>query len=307
MKEQPQQQNKKGYTGNNVSSLSSTVDKKDSNNTNKMLVTTKKRILNFIACPTKKSTSVFANLLEFFTHEWNLSLKDLFGAEWGVFVALGFHLHEKPSHVAFHYKRIMKALERNRIAYLGKEMHDQWQDVLLEEAKRQDQYEERGKLKKKRKERKLLKLQRDLQRKQQQQERQQQHQEPHHDGNNDHASSRVECNYLPPNSKLNTNKNNKHEHGESSNDTLGAINNSKSHKIMRDSITPLLPRIIDNEDNFGNFNDDSISINKILPLSEQRSFRQHQQQRSGNFFKSLFKSSSNRLANMAHLDMDLET
>ena len=189
MKEQPQQQNKKGYTGNNVSSLSSTVDKKDSNNTNKMLVTTKKRILNFIACPTKKSTSVFANLLEFFTHEWNLSLKDLFGAEWGVFVALGFHLHEKPSHVAFHYKRIMKALERNRITYLGKEIHYQWLNVLLEETKRQDQYKERGHLKKNRKERKLLKLQQDLQQKQQQQERQQQHQKQHHAGKNDHASS----------------------------------------------------------------------------------------------------------------------
>mmetsp|Transcript_12725 Transcript_12725/g.15500 ORF Transcript_12725/g.15500 Transcript_12725/m.15500 type:complete len:135 (-) Transcript_12725:808-1212(-) len=75
MKEQPQRRNKKGYTGNNVSSSSSTVDKKDSNNTNEMSVTTKKRILNSIARPTKKSTSVFANL-DFFTHGWNLTLKD---------------------------------------------------------------------------------------------------------------------------------------------------------------------------------------------------------------------------------------
>ena len=71
----------------------------------------------------------------------------------------------------------MKALERNTIAYLGKEMHDKWQVVLVEETKRHDLHEEKRKRKKKRKERKLLKLQRDLQRKQQQKERQQHQQE----------------------------------------------------------------------------------------------------------------------------------
>jgi len=35
--------------------------------------------------PTKKHGTIFASLLEFFTHEWSLSIKSLFAAEWGVF------------------------------------------------------------------------------------------------------------------------------------------------------------------------------------------------------------------------------
>lgn len=36
--------------------------------------------------PTKDSSSMFASLLEFFAHDWSLSLKTVFAAEWGVFV-----------------------------------------------------------------------------------------------------------------------------------------------------------------------------------------------------------------------------
>lgn len=35
--------------------------------------------------PSKASRSMFASLLEFFAHDWSLSLKTLFAAEWGVF------------------------------------------------------------------------------------------------------------------------------------------------------------------------------------------------------------------------------
>ena len=62
--------------------------------------TTTNRIQSFVR-PTKKSSNMFASLLEFFTQEWDISLKHLFKAEWGVFAALQFRLHAKPSQGAF--------------------------------------------------------------------------------------------------------------------------------------------------------------------------------------------------------------
>jgi hypothetical protein len=62
--------------------------------------------------PTKKSSTMFASLLEFFTQEWDISLKHLFAAEWGVFAALQFRLSAQPSQVSFHFKRLLKSLVR---------------------------------------------------------------------------------------------------------------------------------------------------------------------------------------------------
>jgi hypothetical protein len=62
--------------------------------------------------PTEKSSTMFASLLEVFTQEWEISLKHLYAAEWGVFAALQFRLHAKPSQVAFHFKRLLKSLVR---------------------------------------------------------------------------------------------------------------------------------------------------------------------------------------------------
>jgi len=111
----------------------------------------------------KKDGDVFASLLEFFTHEWSLSLKTLFAAEFGVFAALGFKLQATPSQVAFHFKKIMKALEWNPMNYLGEEMYDMWQECLSEEAIRENQKDRRHKERQRRKEEKFLKLQRELQ------------------------------------------------------------------------------------------------------------------------------------------------
>jgi hypothetical protein len=61
---------------------------------------------------TEKSSTMFASLLEVFTQEWEISLKHLYAAEWGVFAALQFRLHAKPSQVAFHFKRLLKSLVR---------------------------------------------------------------------------------------------------------------------------------------------------------------------------------------------------
>jgi len=114
--------------------------------------------------PAQKSGKVFASLLEFFTQQWSLSLKHLFAAEWGVFAALQFRLHAKPSQVAFHFKRLLKALDRNPRTYLGPQMYSYWQDALSEEEFLRIHRETRREARRERKDRKnLLQLQIELQ------------------------------------------------------------------------------------------------------------------------------------------------
>jgi len=116
-----------------------------------------KGILSLIR-PTNQSQNIFASLLEFFTHEWELTLGDLFAAEWGVFVALGFKLTTTPSQVAFHFRRLMKVLGWKTRAYLGPEMFDQWQTSLTDEESRRKDREKRKELRRNKQERNLLQL-----------------------------------------------------------------------------------------------------------------------------------------------------
>ncbi len=111
----------------------------------------------------RKEKEFFASLFVFFTHEWQLSLKDIFAAEWGVFAALEFRLEVEPSQVTFHFKRLMKALEMSPLDYLGPEMYDQWQDALTSEAERKRERAERKEKRRRQREKKILKLQRELQ------------------------------------------------------------------------------------------------------------------------------------------------
>jgi hypothetical protein len=117
-----------------------------------------KRGLQSLIRPTKTSSTIFASLLEFFTHDWSLSLKHIFSAEWGVFAALGFRLHATPSQVEFHFRRLLKTLGWNALAYLGPEMYTQWQDCLEDEERRQNERVKRRDRRRENKERKLLKL-----------------------------------------------------------------------------------------------------------------------------------------------------
>lgn len=117
--------------------------------------------LHSLVKPTKASSSMFASLLEFFAHDWSLSLKTVFAAEWGVFVALNFNLHFTPSQVAFHFKRMMKTLGWSPLSYLGPDMYSQWQESLADEARRRAEHEARKEARRERKERKLLRLQRE--------------------------------------------------------------------------------------------------------------------------------------------------
>jgi hypothetical protein len=68
----------------------------------------KQNIIESFVKPSKKSTKIFESLVVLFTHDWSLSLKELFAAEWIVFTALGFSLKARPSEVAFHFRRLLR-------------------------------------------------------------------------------------------------------------------------------------------------------------------------------------------------------
>jgi hypothetical protein len=108
--------------------------------------------------PNKKSGKIFESLIVFFTHDWSLSLKQLYAAEWIVFTSLGFNLTAKPSEVAFHFKRLLKTLEWNPRSYLGNEMYLQWLDALADEARQNEKKKLKRKRRIERNERKLTEL-----------------------------------------------------------------------------------------------------------------------------------------------------
>ena len=139
------------------------ADNTNSNETSKSNMTMNKaRIKSFIR-PTKKSSTMFASLLEFFTQDWQLSLQHLFAAEWGVFAALQFRLHATPSQVAFHFKRLLKAMDWNPRTYLGAEMYGYWQQELArEEYLRQERKARQEARHQKKEQEKLLQLKREL-------------------------------------------------------------------------------------------------------------------------------------------------
>lgn len=112
--------------------------------------------------PNKKSGKIFDSLINFFTHDWSLSMKQIAAAEWIVFSALGFVLTAKPSEVAFHFKRLLSVLEWNPRSYLGLEMYKSWQESLLDEKIQTERRKARRERRIERNERRLLKLQRKL-------------------------------------------------------------------------------------------------------------------------------------------------
>ena len=115
-------------------------------------------MLCLTTCFSHPTFRTVASLLYFFTQDWSLSLKNLFDAEWAVFVALGFSLHASPSQVAYHFKRMMKTLEWNQLDYLGTTMFKQWQETLADEEERRAKRERRREARRKRKEEQLLNL-----------------------------------------------------------------------------------------------------------------------------------------------------
>ena len=80
--------------------------------------------------------------------------------------ALGFRLHVPPKDLAIHFKRLMKAVEKEPLHYLGPEFYNEWQDCLIEDDMRRLKNEAREREKQEKKERKLIKLERKLKKQQ---------------------------------------------------------------------------------------------------------------------------------------------
>lgn len=111
---------------------------------------------------TSSSNNSLSLLIEFLATSWKLNPKELFEAEFGCFVALEFKTHASPSQVAFHFRRLMRSLEKDSARYLGHEMWSQWQEALKNDAIRENRREARRRKKKERSERKILRLERKL-------------------------------------------------------------------------------------------------------------------------------------------------
>ena len=61
----------------------------------------------------------FKNLISFFDRIWQVSSKDLFSAEFGVFVKLKFKLHVGVNDVFEHFRRLLVCVGKTPQEYLG--------------------------------------------------------------------------------------------------------------------------------------------------------------------------------------------
>ena len=61
-------------------------------------------------------------LMSFVDREWEVSRKEVFEAEFGAFVQLGFMLHLPPQHVFIVYSKLLKLIHRSSRVYLGDAM-----------------------------------------------------------------------------------------------------------------------------------------------------------------------------------------
>mmetsp|Transcript_33880 Transcript_33880/g.82150 ORF Transcript_33880/g.82150 Transcript_33880/m.82150 type:complete len:718 (+) Transcript_33880:922-3075(+) len=143
--------------------LATDQEDKSDNKTSSIIPATKR--IQSLYRSTKKSNNTFSLLLEFFTQEWEISLKHLFSAEWGVFAALQFRLHVKPSQVAFHFKRLLKSLGWNPRRYLGGDMFSFWQMALTHEEYLRQERQVRLEIRQQKEKEKLMQLQREMGRK----------------------------------------------------------------------------------------------------------------------------------------------
>lgn len=82
--------------------------------------------------------SMLNALLTFFDREWDLPKKQVFEAEFGAFVHLGFTMHIPFPHVYLMYSRLLKLLNQTSKHYLGETMNDIYvQDIIAQERLRQ--------------------------------------------------------------------------------------------------------------------------------------------------------------------------
>eukprot|EP01036_Dinobryon_divergens_P025959 gene25959-34559_t len=73
-------------------------------------------------------------MFAFFDRDWDLPKKEVFDAEFGAYVHLGFSLHLPYTHVFYVYSRLLKLVHDSSKHYLGDEMHESYlQDIIGQE------------------------------------------------------------------------------------------------------------------------------------------------------------------------------
>lgn len=91
----------------------------------------------------QKYHKTLEQLLEYFDQEWDLSKKQIFEAEFGAYVYLGFLLHAPYQHLYLMYSRLLTLLNKSSRRYLGEDMQDVFmQDILCLERTKQSQLQQ---------------------------------------------------------------------------------------------------------------------------------------------------------------------
>lgn len=78
-------------------------------------------------------------LLQFFDREWNLPKRQIFDAEFGAFVLLGFSMHLPYKHIYLSFTRLLKLISQTSKQYLGERMNEVYvNDILCMERRTAD-------------------------------------------------------------------------------------------------------------------------------------------------------------------------
>ena len=105
----------------------------------------------FNECLTPKFHQRLYSMLDFVDKDWKISKKEVFDAEFGAFVHLGFTLLVPHQHVALVCSRLLKLVYKTTKLYLGDDLMEVYtQDILVHErAKEYERKQENMKSKKK--------------------------------------------------------------------------------------------------------------------------------------------------------------
>jgi hypothetical protein len=77
------------------------------------------------SCPERKER--YNKLLEFFDDEWDITKRQVFEAEFGAYMHLGFSLHFPSEHIRIVYTRLLKLVNKTSKQYLGNELNQTYE------------------------------------------------------------------------------------------------------------------------------------------------------------------------------------
>jgi hypothetical protein len=81
----------------------------------------------------KENKEKLEKLLEFFDREWEISRKEIFRAEFGAYIHLGFSLYLPSQHIHVVYGRLLKLLNKSTRQYMGDEMDNIYTQAYIDD------------------------------------------------------------------------------------------------------------------------------------------------------------------------------